>query len=219
MPVSSAVIEPRPRDLGGFEVRRVLPAAGRQMVGPFIFFDHLGPGRICAGPRHRCPAASAHRPCDCYLPLRGRARAPGQPRIRPADPPRRRQLDDCRPGHRALRAHGDELRRSGSRIHGIQTWVALPRSAEETEPAFFHHPAATLPRSPNRGCDCAGDCRYGTGPTLARRGVLGDVVRRFAELSARRRASRYRWSTRTERRSMSRRDESLSMAPSSHLDA
>lgn len=40
---------------------------------------------------------------------------------------------------------GDELRRSGSRIHGIQTWVALPRSAEETEPAFFHHPAAALP--------------------------------------------------------------------------
>ena len=43
------VIDSRERDLGGFTVRRVLPSAGRQMVGPFIFFDHLGPTQFAPG--------------------------------------------------------------------------------------------------------------------------------------------------------------------------
>jgi hypothetical protein len=45
----SAIIRPRERDLGGFSVRRILPATERQMVGPFIFLDHMGPARFAPG--------------------------------------------------------------------------------------------------------------------------------------------------------------------------
>ena len=146
MPASiERVIEPRPRDLGGFEVRRVLPAASRNMVGPFIFFDHLGPSQFAAGTGidvrphpHICLATVTylftgelvHRDSLGFV----------QP-IRPGDV-------NWMTAGRGI-AHSERtdavLRHLPTRIHGIQSWVALPRSAEETEPAFFHHPAATLP--------------------------------------------------------------------------
>jgi len=144
------VIEPQAHDLGGFEVRRLLPAAGRQMVGPFIFFDHIGPAQFAPGrgidvrPHPHIGLATVtylfegeivHRDSLEYV----------QP-IRPGD------VNWMTAGRGIVHSErtGDELRRSGSRVHGIQTWVALPRSAEETAPAFFHHPGATLPevRSP-----------------------------------------------------------------------
>ena len=65
------LIGSRKRDLGGFVVRRVLPAETRQMVGPFIFFDHLGPGSISTGLRHRRQTPSAHCTRDRYLPFCG----------------------------------------------------------------------------------------------------------------------------------------------------
>lgn len=139
------VIEPRPRDLGGFEVRRVLPAGGRQMVGPFIFFDHMGPAEFAPGTGidvrphpHICLATVTylfegeivHRDSLGFV----------QP-IRPGDV-------NWMTAGRGI-AHSErtdaEQRLQGARIHGIQSWVALPKSAEESEPAFFHHPAATLP--------------------------------------------------------------------------
>ena len=52
------VIVPRARDLGGFDVRRALPAAGKQMVGPFIFFDQMGPAEFLIGAGHRRAPAS-----------------------------------------------------------------------------------------------------------------------------------------------------------------
>lgn len=145
------VIEPKPRDLGGFEVRRVLPAAGRNMVGPFIFFDHLGPSQFAAGTGidvrphpHICLATVTylftgelvHRDSLGFV----------QP-IRPGDV-------NWMTAGRGI-AHSERtdavLRQQPTRIHGIQSWVALPRSAEETEPAFFHHPAATLPLIERQG--------------------------------------------------------------------
>ena len=66
------LIIPRSRDLGGFEVRRALPAPARQMVGPFIFFDQMGPAEFITGRRHRCPPASPYRACHRHLPLQGR---------------------------------------------------------------------------------------------------------------------------------------------------
>ena len=139
------VIEPRPRDLGGFEVRRVLPAAGRNMVGPFIFFDHLGPAQFAAGAGidvrphpHICLATVTylftgelvHRDSLGFV----------QP-IRPGD------VNWMTAGRGIVHSERTDavLRQRPTRIHGIQSWVALPTSAEETEPAFFHHPAATLP--------------------------------------------------------------------------
>ena len=54
------VIIPRARDLGGFEVRRALPSTQRQMVGPFIFFDQMGPAEFLTGQGHRCAPASPY---------------------------------------------------------------------------------------------------------------------------------------------------------------
>jgi redox-sensitive bicupin YhaK (pirin superfamily) len=139
------VIEPRPRDLGGFEVRRVLPAAGRNTVGPFIFFDHLGPAQFAAGAGidvrphpHVCLATVTylfagelvHRDSLGFV----------QP-IRPGD------VNWMTAGRGIVHSERTDsvLRQRPTRIHGIQSWVALPTSAEENEPAFFHHPAATLP--------------------------------------------------------------------------
>jgi redox-sensitive bicupin YhaK (pirin superfamily) len=139
------VIEPRPRDLGGFEVRRVLPSGGRQMVGPFIFFDHMGPAEFAPGggidvrPHpHICLATVTylftgeivHRDSLGFV----------QP-IRPGD------VNWMTAGRGIVHSERTdrELRKKGTRIHGIQSWVALPTPAEESEPAFFHHPAATLP--------------------------------------------------------------------------
>jgi redox-sensitive bicupin YhaK (pirin superfamily) len=140
------VIEPRPRDLGGFEVRRVLPAAGRNLVGPFIFLDHIGPAEFAAGTGidvrphpHICLATVTylfvgelvHRDSLGFV----------QP-IRPGD------VNWMTAGRGIVHSERTDaqLRQRPSHIHGIQSWVALPTSAEETEPRFFHHPAATLPQ-------------------------------------------------------------------------
>jgi redox-sensitive bicupin YhaK (pirin superfamily) len=64
------VVVPRVRDLGdGFEVRRALPSDKRQMVGPFIFFDHMGPAQFSRGTWFRRAAPPAYRACHGYLPI------------------------------------------------------------------------------------------------------------------------------------------------------
>lgn len=145
------VIEPRPRDLGGFEVRRVLPAGGRQMVGPFIFLDHMGPAQFAPGTGidvrphpHICLATVTylfegeivHRDSLGFV----------QP-IRPGD------VNWMTAGQGIVHSErtDTEQRMQGARIHGIQSWVALPKFAEESEPQFFHHPAATLPTIKREG--------------------------------------------------------------------
>jgi len=139
------VIEPRPRDLGSFEVRRVLPAGRLRMVGPFIFFDHMGPKDFAPGqgidvrPHPHIGLATVtylfegeilHRDNLGFV----------QP-IRPGD------VNWMTAGRGIVHSErtGPELRAAGSKLHGIQSWVALPHEAEETEPSFFHHPAITLP--------------------------------------------------------------------------
>jgi redox-sensitive bicupin YhaK (pirin superfamily) len=148
------VIEGRPRDLGGFSVRRLLPASGRRTVGPFIFFDHMGPAGFAPGRgvdvrphphiglatvtylfdgalMHRDSLGSAQliRPGDVNWMVAGRGIVHSErtPEAARADP-------------------------GGARLHGIQTWVALPRTMEEAEPSFTHHPAATLPQIGRNGC-------------------------------------------------------------------
>ena len=148
-PVASIarVLDGRPRDLGGFSVRRVLPASGQQTVGPFIFFDHMGPAAFAPGDgvdvrphphiglatvtylfegefMHRDSIGTAQliRPGDVNWMVAGRGIVHSE-----RTPP--------------------ELRRAagGARLHGIQSWVALPKAHEECEPSFEHHPARCLP--------------------------------------------------------------------------
>lgn len=141
------VINGRERDLGGFVVRRVLPYANRQMVGPFIFFDHLGPAQFAAGagidvrPHPHISLATVTYLFDGALEHRdslGNVREihPGDVNWMTAG---RGIVHSERTPHTA--------RASGPHIHGIQSWVALPDGAEDVDPAFVHHAAASLPRT------------------------------------------------------------------------
>jgi redox-sensitive bicupin YhaK (pirin superfamily) len=143
----SEVLEGRPRDLGGFSVRRVLPAPRRQTVGPFIFFDHMGPATFAPGegvdvrPHPHIGLATVTYLFDGAFMHRDSLGT--EQLIRPGDVnwmvAGRGIVHSERTPAEARQAPG------GARIHGIQTWIALPRAHEEIPPSFEHHPAATLP--------------------------------------------------------------------------
>lgn len=143
--VIDLIIQPRDRDLGGFSVRRALPTRERQMVGPWIFFDHMGPAAFPAGEginvrphphinlatvtylfegeilhRDSLGSVQAIRPGDINLMLAGRGIVHSE-RERP------------------------EVTAVPHRLHGLQLWLALPAEDEEAEPAFLHYPAADIP--------------------------------------------------------------------------
>lgn len=139
------VIDGRPRDLGGFAVRRVLPAAARRLVGPFIFFDHMGPAEFEAGqgidvrPHPHIGLATVTYLFDGEIVHRDSLGS--HQAILPGD------INWMTAGRGIVHSErtGAEKRRAGSRVHGLQLWVALPLAHEETAPEFHHHPAATLP--------------------------------------------------------------------------
>jgi hypothetical protein len=145
------IIVPRTSDLGGFFVRRALPSSQRRMVGPFIFFDHMGPAEFRAGQgidvrphphiglatvtylfageimhRDSLGSVAAIRPGAVNLMTAGRGIAHSE-----------RTAAD----HRV----------AGEPLHGLQCWVALPSTDEEGAPAFVHHDAAELPAETGEG--------------------------------------------------------------------
>jgi redox-sensitive bicupin YhaK (pirin superfamily) len=144
-PAIELVLAARSRDVDGFSVRRVLPSSSRRLVGPFIFFDHMGPAQLPPGRgldvrphphialatvtflfegeilhRDNLGSFQAIRPGDINWMLAGRGVAHSE-------------------------RSSEEQRRLGPRVHGLQCWVALPRAHEEAAPLFEHHPAATIP--------------------------------------------------------------------------
>ncbi len=139
------LIVPRVRDLGGFSVRRVLPAPFHRMVGPFIFFDHMGPAELAPGagidvrPHPHINLATVTYLFEGEIFHRdslGSAQA-----IRPG------AVNWMTAGRGIVHSErtAPEVRAAGHRLHGLQIWVALPREAEEAEPSFHHHAAETLP--------------------------------------------------------------------------
>lgn len=139
------VISQRRRDLGGFEVGRVLPFAKRRMVGPFVFFDHMGPVDFPAG----LPRSVDVRPHPhiglatlTYLfdgEIMHRDSVGSEQPIRPGE------VNWMTAGRGITHSERFErARREGGRMDGIQAWVALPRELEETDPAFSHHAALQL---------------------------------------------------------------------------
>jgi hypothetical protein len=140
-----AVIDARARDLGGFTVGRVLPAAARKLIGPFIFFDHMGPAAFPPGrgidvrPHPHIGLATVTYLFEGEIVHRD-SLGSHQP-IRPGD------VNWMTAGRGIAHSErtGNELRQSGSRLDGLQLWVALPRRHEETAPEFHHHPARELP--------------------------------------------------------------------------
>ena len=146
------VIIPRARDLGGFEVRRALPSAKRQMVGPFIFFDQMGPAQFLSGqgidvrPHPHIGLATVTYLFDGEMMHRdslGSALC---------DPARRSQPDDRRARHRAFGAHGAGIAHGRAEIFSAfnRGW-RLPKSHEEDAPTFAHHAVADLPRFEGEG--------------------------------------------------------------------
>lgn len=148
-----AVISGRARDLGGFEVRRVLPSAKHRMVGPFIFFDQMGPATFPAGegidvrPHPHIGLATVTYLFDGVM--RHKDSLGVEQDIRPGD------VNWMTAGRGVVHSERtpDAERASGQKMFGIQTWVALPEDKEDMAPAFFHHPAAELPRFSRDGID------------------------------------------------------------------
>src|SRR5262245_24020020 len=139
------LLRSHPRDIGGFAVRRVLPSVLKQMVGPFIFFDHMGPAQLAPGegldvrPHPHIGLATVTYLFEGEI-IHRDSLGSYQP-IRPGD------INWMTAG-RGI-AHSErtspELRRAGSLMNGLQLWVALPLAHEETEPKFHHYPVDTLP--------------------------------------------------------------------------
>ena len=140
------VIEQRRKDLGGFEVGRVLPYAKRRMVGPFVFFDHMGPADMAAGISRDVdvrPHPHIGLATVTYLfagEIMHRDSVGSEAAIHPGEVNWMTAGSGITHSERfeRARAHGDHL-------HGIQAWVALPVEHEEAAPAFSHHEGADLP--------------------------------------------------------------------------
>src|SRR5215472_7451335 len=140
------IIEPRRRDLGGFEVGRVLPFAQRRMVGPFIFFDHMGPVEFARGiPRTVDVRPHPHIGLSTitYLfegEIMQRDSLGTEQAIRPGE------VNWMIAGSGITHSERfEKARAEGGRMHGIQAWVALPTEREDTEPSFAHHGKSDLP--------------------------------------------------------------------------
>src|ERR671929_1155217 len=139
------VIVPRARDLGGFEVRRALPSARRQMIGPFIFFDQMGPSEFLLGAGLDVrPHPHIGLSTVTYLfdgEIMHRVSLGTELPIRPGE------LNWMTAGRGIVHSErtAPEVRAAGSKLFGIQSWVALSAKDEETTPDFVHHGAGELP--------------------------------------------------------------------------
>lgn len=147
------VITGRRRDLGGFEVQRILPYAKRRLVGPFIFFDEMGPAEFPAGeainvrPHPHIGLATVTYLFEGEI-LHRDSLGSEQP-IRPG------AVNWMTAGRGIVHSERvtDDVLNSVNRMHGIQTWIALPLEKEEMEPSFRHHPAETIPKISREGVE------------------------------------------------------------------
>src|ERR1700712_181298 len=140
------VILPPTRDLGdGFTVRRALPSAHRRMVGPFIFFDQMGPAAFSGGhgldvrPHPHIGLATVTYVLEGEIMHRDSVGSVQS--IRPGE------VNWMTAGSGIVHSErtAPELRSTGSALFGLQTWIALPASDEEVAPDFAHYKADTIP--------------------------------------------------------------------------
>jgi redox-sensitive bicupin YhaK (pirin superfamily) len=140
------VVVPRPRDLGGFEVRRVLPSPERRSVGPFVFFDQMGPAELAPGsgidvrPHPHIGLATV-----TYLFAGTIVHRDSLGSVQSIEPGAVNWMTAGRGIVHSERSD-NELRRRRQKLYGIQIWVALPKQQEEAEPEFTHYAAELLPR-------------------------------------------------------------------------
>ncbi|MCK5859656.1 pirin family protein [Abyssibacter sp.] len=144
------LIHGRSRDLGGFGVRRVLPAREHRMIGPFIFLDEMGPAELAPGeglnvrPHPHIGLATITYLLEGEI-LHRDSLGFSQP-IRPGAV----NLMSAGRGIVHSERPGSDLHQR-SRLHGLQTWIALPTEAETGAPSFAHYPADTIPMTRRDG--------------------------------------------------------------------
>lgn len=139
------IIDARPRDIGNFPVRRLLPAIARRRVGPFIFLDHMGPTTLPPGqgvdvrPHPHIALATLTYLFEGEIDHRDSLGT--FQTIRPGE------VNWMIAGRGVAHSErsGPEARKNGARVHGIQSWIALPLEHEEMEPSFEHHDVGALP--------------------------------------------------------------------------
>ena len=144
-------IEPRVHDLGGFEVRRVLPAGERRMVGPFIFFDQIGPAILPAEqPVNVRPHPHIGLSTLTWLfegTIMHRDSLGFAQEIKPGE------VNWMTAGSGIVHSERspEHLKGQPNPLHGLQVWMALPKAHEETDPSFQHHKADELPVEDGEG--------------------------------------------------------------------
>ena len=146
------VVEGRARDLGGgFTVRRILPSTARRAVGPVIFFDHFGP--MTLEPPHAMdvrPHPHIGLATVTYLfdgAVMHRDSLGTDQEIQPG------AINWMTAGRGIVHSERtpERLRDHAFELHGLQLWIGLPCEHEETEPAFYHHPADSIPSVEGEG--------------------------------------------------------------------
>ncbi|WP_024280609.1 pirin family protein [Xanthobacter sp. 126] len=139
------VIVPRAHDIGGMEVARVLPSVQGQMIGPFIFFDRMGPVRFSAAQAQDVrPHPHIGLATVTYLFEGSMIHRDSLGSERVIEPGAVNLMTAGR-GIVHSERHDASVKARGGPLFGIQSWIALPRALEETSPDFLHADSAALP--------------------------------------------------------------------------
>ncbi|MBY5980681.1 pirin family protein [Ferrimonas balearica] len=141
------VVTPKDKDLGGFSVRRTLPTRELRSVGPWVFFDHMGPASFAAGtginvrPHPHINLATVTYLFEGEI-LHRDSLGSLQP-IQPGD------VNLMVAGRGIVHSERErpEVTAQPHGLHGLQLWLALPEADEETQPAFYHYPAKSIPQT------------------------------------------------------------------------
>lgn len=145
------IIPARPKDLGGFEVRRVLPFAKHRMVGPWIFFDHMGPAEFAPGPGVNVrPHPHINLATVTYLfegQIQHKDSLGSDCAIEPGD------INLMVAGRGIVHSERETVARQAMSRHldGLQLWLALPEADEEMAAEFHHYAAADIPQVEHEG--------------------------------------------------------------------
>lgn len=145
-PSVELLIKPGDKDLGGFSVRRALPTSQRKLVGPWIFFDHIGPAQFPAGQGINVrPHPHINLATVTYLfegEILHRDSLGNDLSISPGD------INLMVAGKGIVHSERErtEVRAQAHALHGLQLWLALPVIDEEIEPAFYHYSEKDIPR-------------------------------------------------------------------------
>jgi len=145
------LIQSHEKDLGGFTVRRLLPYAKQRMVGPWIFFDHMGPAEFPAGNGVNVrPHPHINLATVTYLfegEILHRDSLGSVQAILPGDI----NLMVAGKGITHSERERDEVNSMPHKLHGLQLWHALPEADEEIDPAFYHYPSDKIPKADVNG--------------------------------------------------------------------